>query len=379
MADKDYYAVLGVPRGATLQQIKDAYRELALRFHPDRNKDAGAEERFKRISEAYAVLSDGEKRRQYDEWGSEGFGRRFTQEDIFRGADFGDFEDLFRQMGFGFETAGPSPFSGMFGGLFSQFRRGRGQDLLAETELSLEEASKGVEKEIPLKRLADCARCNGTGSEDGRLAVCPSCGGTGQKRSARRVGYSQFINISTCPACGGSGRVASKTCKSCNGSGKEKTSERLAVRIPAGVDDGFRLRLQGKGNASEEPGEPAGDLYVAVRVRRHPLFRREGADIIHESKIPFALAALGGETQVPTLSGTAALRIPAGTQPGTVFRLKGRGVYDLRERRHGDELVRVVIDVPAKLSGRQKELLEEFDKESGGSRKGKGFFKKIFR
>lgn len=377
MADKDYYAILGVQRNATPAQIKDAYRKLALQYHPDRNKSAGAEEKFKQISEAYAVLSDDEKRRSYDEWGGEGFSQRFTQEDIFRNADFSDFEDIFRHFGFGGRDS--SPFSGVFSDLFSGFRRGRGEDSFAEAELTLEEAAKGVEKEISLKRFADCRRCNGTGSEDRRLSTCSACDGTGQKRSARRVGYSQFINIITCPACRGTGRIASKPCHSCGGSGKERTAEKLAVKIPAGVGDGFRLRIAGKGQASEEIGEPPGDLYVAVRVKRHPVFERQGADLLLEQKITFALAALGGEIEVPTLSGKAAVKIPAGTQSGTVFRLKGKGVYDLRERRHGDELVKVTVEVPARLSKRQRELLEEFDKESGGGGRGKGFFKKFFR
>lgn len=378
MAGKDYYGVLGVKRGASAQEIKDAYRRLALQYHPDRNKSAGAEEKFKQISEAYAVLSDPEKRASYDEWGSEGFGQRFTQEDIFRNADFSDFEDVFRRMGFGFEGFGSSPFSGVFSD-FSGFRRGRGEDAYAEVGLALEEAAKGIEKEISLKRLADCAHCGGTGSEDGRLAVCSACNGTGQKRSARRVGYSQFISITACPQCRGAGRAASRPCKSCRGSGKERTAEKIAVKIPAGVGDGFRLRIAGKGNASVEPGEPAGDLFVELRVRPHEVFERHGADLVVEQRISFALAALGGEIEVPTLSGKAVVSVPAGTQSGTVFRLKGKGVYDLRERRHGDELVRVTVDVPTKLSKRQKELLDEFDKESGGSTRGKGFFKKLFR
>jgi molecular chaperone DnaJ len=356
MADKDYYKVLGVARGATPAQVKDAYRRLAMEFHPDRNKSAGAEEKFKRISEAYAVLSDEEKRRSYDEYGSEGFSQRFSQEDIFRNADFSDFADVFRQMGFG--SGSGSPFAGAFTDLFSGMRRGRGGDLLAEAELSLEEASKGAEKEVSLRRLADCPHCGGTGSADGRLQACSACGGTGQRRSIRRMGYSQFISVSACPQCRGEGRLPSEPCKQCNG---------------------FRLRIAGKGNASEEPGEPSGDLFIAIHVKPHPVFRREGADIAVESKIPFYLAALGGEIEVPTLTGKAEVKIPAGTQAGTVFRLKGKGVYDLRERRHGDELVLIAIDVPTKLSRRQKELLEELGRESGAGAKGKGFFKKLFR
>ncbi|MFH1199582.1 MAG: molecular chaperone DnaJ [Candidatus Micrarchaeota archaeon] len=373
MAGKDYYGTLGVPRDATAAQVKDAYRKLAMQWHPDRNKSPAAEERFKQVSEAYAVLSDSAKRSQYDQYGGEGFGERFSQEDIFRNADFGD---LFRQMGFG-PPQGQSPFGSAFEDLFGGMRGGRGADLLAQVQLTLEEAAAGVSRELRFERTAECEKCAGTGAQDGKFESCGACNGTGQARSVRRLGNSQFISISNCPQCRGSARSASKQCRHCFGHGKERRSERISVDIPAGVDDGFRLRLAKKGNAPEQSGGEPGDLYVQVRVSPHEHFERRGADLSCGLAVPFATAALGGKAQVPTLGGKAEVSIAPGTQPGAVLRLKGKGVYDLRSHRHGDMLVRIGVEVPRKLSKRQRELLEEFGNGQGAQ--GKGFFKKIFK
>lgn len=366
---KDYYGILGVPRDSSAEQIRSAYRELAMKWHPDRNKDKGAEERFKEISEAYAVLSDEQKRRQYDAYGSEGFSQRYSQQDIFRGANF---EEIFRNMGFG-----QSFFGDDFENIFSQMvfggGRARGENLQYGLEMTLEEAAKGAEKEISLARKARCKECNGSGSADGKREVCGECKGAGQVRSGRQAGYSQFITIMPCRACNGEGKVIASPCKVCKGNGSVKIQERVKVKIPKGAYDGFALRLHGRGNYA---GGHEGDLYLVVSILEHAYFRREGGDIHTEAKVPFGIAALGGEIEVPTLEGKVRLRIPPGTQVGKVFRLHGKGIYDLRIGDAGDEYVRITIDVPQKLSRKQRSLLEEFESErnkEGGSLFGKFF------
>ncbi len=368
-AKRDYYEILGVLRDATPQQLKDAYRALALKFHPDRNKAKEAEEKFKEISEAYAVLSDSEKRAQYDQFGHEGFDRMYSAEDVFRSVDF---EDLFREFGFGGMRMGEgsdSGFSSVFEHLFGFSPQPRhGENLQTQVSVTLEEVAKGTEKPVEFFRFQACESCNGTGAEGGKLQACPSCRGSGQQRQARRMGYSQFITVTTCSACHGTGRTASKTCRSCSGLGRMKTQEKIRVRIPTGIEDGFLLRVKGKGNASEQAGLPPGDLFVQVSIRPHPYFERAGSDLVHEIEIPFTLAALGGEIEVPTLEGKARLRVPPGTQPRSVFRMKGKGLPDENGRK-GDELINVDVLIPEKLSQRQRELLEAFEEEDGESRK----------
>jgi molecular chaperone DnaJ len=363
---KDYYEVLGVPKNAGADEIKSAYRRLALKFHPDRNKEPEAAERFKEISEAYAVLSDPKKREQYDSYGHAGFDQMYSQEDIFRGADFSDFDEVFRSFGF-------DPFGGMFGSMF-RTRGGRvrefGADLETGVEITLEEAAEGVKKDISYHRSTACQRCQGSGSEPGsQRKTCPSCGGRGEIQQARRAGPMSFYTVTTCGKCRGEGSIVEKPCKSCGGSGKASSNEHIKVSIPQGIHGGMRLRLEGLGEYG--PDGP-GDLFVRVEMKPHKQFQREGDDLLTEVPLQFSQAAGGDSIEVPTLSGKDRLRIPPGTASHTVFRLKGEGMPRLGRGGKGDELVRVVIDVPKSLTKRQKELLEEFDKE--GENKKKGFF-----
>jgi molecular chaperone DnaJ len=364
---RDYYEILGISKSASKDEIKSAYRKLALKYHPDRNKDKDAEERFKEISEAYAALSDDHKREVYDQYGHAGFDQRYSQEDIFRSADFSGFEDMFSQFG-------GSPFESMFGPMFGRMSRsgGRmkeyGSDLETEVEISLEESAKGLKKEISYNRSKACSKCRGSGSEPGSSRrACGNCGGKGQVQQARRVGPMSFYTVNTCGKCRGQGTVIEKACSGCNGSGKVGSSEHIKVDIPPGVQSGMRVRLEELGEFGRDG---PGDLYVRIFVRKHDVFEREGDDLYLEIPVSFATAAIGGEMDVPTLSGKAKLHIPPGTHSHTVFRLRSEGMPKLGRGGKGDELVRVVIDVPKKLTKRQKELLEEFEKE----RKEKGLF-----
>ncbi len=341
---KDYYSILGVERNATEEEIKKAYRRLALKHHPD--KEHGSEETFKEINEAYSVLKDPQKRMQYDQFGTAGVGPGYRE------AGFGsDFQDLFGEV-----------FSEFFGG----GRRGpspaRGADLRYDLELTFEEAAFGTEKEIEIPVTVDCSNCGGSGAREGRGGVqtCGRCGGSGQ------VNFRQgFLTISRpCSSCGGRGTVVRNPCASCGGLGKQRQRTKISVKVPGGVDTGSRLRLSGKGEPGEMGGPP-GDLYVVVNVREHEIFRREGENIICEVPVSIAQAALGCEIEVPTLEGTARLKIPAGTQPGKVFTLRGKGIASLSTGRRGEELVVINVQIPKDLSKRQKELLEEFAEISG--------------
>jgi len=374
MAQKrDYYEVLGVQKGAGKDEIKKAYRKLALEFHPDRNKDKGAEERFKEISEAYAVLSDDSKRAKYDQYGHAGFDQMYSKEDIFRSADFSDFEDIFSDFGFGSD-----PF-GVFGSMFgsSGFGRGRGgrrreygASLETVVEISLEEAAKGLKKDISYNRTKACSKCGGTGSEPGsERRTCTTCGGRGQVQQTRRAGPMAFYTVTTCGKCRGEGTIVENPCSACRGQGKESTNEHIKVSIPSGVQNGMRLRLEELG---EYGRDGPGDLFVRIHIKPHPQFQRDGDNLYLEAPLSFALAALGGDLEVPTLFGRAKLHIPAGTQSHTIFRMKDEGMPRIGRGGKGDELVRVVIDVPKKLSKRQKDLLQEMEKEE--KEKKKGFF-----
>jgi len=370
---KDYYDILGVSRSASKDAIKDAYRTLAMKYHPDKNKDAGAEERFKEISEAYAVLSDDEKRSTYDQYGHAGFDQRYSQEDIFRSANF---DDLFREFGFSFGGRGGSPledmlFSSFFGG--SPRRSGRGADLRYDLQITLEEAAKGVEKEINYKHNKRCEHCNGSGAEPGsKVSACSACKGRGQIQSVKRMGaFGSFTSITTCPSCAGNGEKPEKECKECHGLGSQITNEKISVDIPAGVDTGSQLRLQGLG---ERGPSSSGDLYVFVHVKEHALFKRDEDDIYIETPISFSQAALGAEIDVPTLSGKAKLKIPAGTQTHTIFRMKGEGMPRVHGRGKGDQLVRVIIRTPTNLSEKQKKHLSDL-----GDTPKKGMFEGMFR
>ncbi|MEM3880619.1 MAG: molecular chaperone DnaJ, partial [Candidatus Bathyarchaeia archaeon] len=300
---RDYYEILGVSRNATKEEIKDAYRKLAMQYHPDRNKSPDAEEKFKEISEAYAVLSDDEKRRQYDLLGHAGFDQRYTTEDIFRGVDF---ESIFRDLGFSdfFRT-----FFGGFGeGSFGE-RINRGEDLVYELEITLEEAAKGTEKEILVPRTEKCDVCGGSGASPGTTPrTCPTCNGTGKVQHTRRSSFAMYVQVTPCNTCHGKGMIIDSPCKNCHGTGLVKKRRKISVRIPAGIDEGYQLRLRGEGEMAPNGGEP-GDLYVLVHIAPHKLFMREGDDLWYVLTIGYPQAALGAEVTVPTLDGPTTVHI----------------------------------------------------------------------
>ncbi len=359
MAEKrDYYETLGVQRNASKDDIKDAYRKLAMQFHPDRNKETGAEEKFKEISEAYAVLSDDQKRQTYDQLGHSGFDQRYRQEDIFRGADF---DSVFRDMGFGdlFRTL----FGG--GGFGGAERSNTGQDLAYDLEITLEEAARGAEREIEIPRTERCDVCGGSGASPGTSAkTCPRCGGSGQVQIQHRSSFAMYVQVVACPQCKGKGRLIDTHCNNCHGSGLVRKRRKIAVRIPAGIDEGYQLRLRGEGEMAPNGGE-AGDLYVVVHVKPNPQFMREGDDLWHIAFITYPQAALGAEITVPTLDGPATVKIHPGTQVGEVITLHGKGIPRFRSYGKGDLLVRIGIAVPEKLTNQQRALLEELAKELG--------------
>ncbi|OGD21155.1 MAG: molecular chaperone DnaJ [Candidatus Aminicenantes bacterium RBG_16_63_16] len=350
MTKRDYYEVLGLPRTASQEEVKLAYRQLALKYHPDRNPGSQeAEERFKEAAEAYSVLGDGDKRATYDRFGHEGLrGEGFSGFSGFNASVFEDFEDILGSF-FG--------FGDLFGGP-DRRRRGRpqrGRDLALEFEVSLQEAAAGAEKEISLTRAEACPSCGGSGVEPGtRKTTCPACQGRGQMR------YQQgFFTVSrTCSQCRGSGEIIPSPCKECRGSGRIKAKRSLKIRIPEGVDEGSRLRLEGEGEPGDVQGG-RGDLYVVIRVAKHPIFERQDTNLLCEIPITFSQAALGATIEVPGLDGqTDRLKVPAGTQTGEVFRLRGRGIKDLRSHRKGDLFVRVVVRTPGNLDREEKSLFQ---------------------
>ena len=363
-AKRDYYEVLGVEKKAGPDDIKSAYRKLAKKFHPDLNKDdpKAAEEKFKDVSEAYEVLADTDKRARYDQLGHEGVASNFSPGG-FNWQDFthqADVEDIF---GGGF--AG-SIFEQFFGG--GRRRSRRGEDLRVDVELTLEDVYRGAKRTLRVPRAENCQSCNGTGSKDRTApAACPACNGAGQVRNVSTRGYTQFISVGPCRQCGGSGPIQRNPCQSCRGTGKVQKTSDLEVRIPAGAESGTRLRLAGMGMPGPA-GAPSGDMYVVIHVHDDPRFERHGPHLIASLPIGFATAAMGGEVEVETLDGKAMLKIPPGTQPGTTFRLRGKGMPSMEGRGSGDLHVHVSVDVPRKLNSEQKRLLKEFDE--AGKRKG---------
>jgi len=370
MTKRDYYEILGVKKDATKAEIKKAYRKLAMKYHPDRNKEPDAEAKFKEISEAYAVLSDDKKRADYDAYGHAGFDNMYSQEDIFRGANFQGFEDLFRNMGFG-GGGGADPFdifSSMFGGGFR--RRGDiGSDLQTEVEITLEEAAKGTKKKLSYWRNAPCPKCKGTGGQPGsNLNTCSQCGGRGQVRQMRRMGPMTFATVNVCPQCRGQGQSYEKSCEECNGSGSKRLSQDLNIDIPSGVRDGMRLRLGGYGEFGKDG---MGNLYVYIKVKEHKVFQRYDDDLYITAPITFGQAAMGDKIEVPTLFGKTELKIPSGTSSHAEFRINNKGMPIFNNGGHGDLIVKTIVDIPKKLTKKQKELLKEFE---GDYKKKKGFF-----
>ncbi|MEM5793364.1 MAG: molecular chaperone DnaJ [Candidatus Aenigmatarchaeota archaeon] len=351
MSKRDYYEILGVNRNASQEDIKRAYRQLARKYHPDVNPgNKEAEEKFKEINEAFEVLGDPEKRAQYDQFGHSAFG----PEDLggFKGFSF---DDLFRDFGFG----------DIFD-IFSDFDRREakgGIDIKFDYHITLEDAFKGLETKIKIPRFEICGVCGGTGARPGTSPKkCPECNGTGEIRKIRKMGFMQMVNVSTCHRCGGSGEFIEKPCQNCKGSGRERKMVTIKLKIPPGVDEGSYLRLQGEGEISGKNG-PRGDLYVVIHLKPHEIFERKGDNLYCKVPISFSVACLGGKIKIPTIDGKAEIKLPPGTESNRIFRLKGQGMPNIRTGRRGDLFVRVIIDVPKKLTNRQKELLKEFERE----------------
>jgi molecular chaperone DnaJ len=372
MASKrDYYEILGVARDASPEEIKKSYRKLAVKFHPDKNPgDHEAEDKFKELGEAYEALSDPDKRAAYDRYGHQAFAGGGGG-----GGGFHDPMDLFSQV-----------FGSAFGGGFEEFFGGgrrqrsgkqRGSDLRYDLEISLEEAARGSEKELEIEHFGPCGNCNSSGSKSGGgTKPCSSCGGRGVV--ARQAGI--FIQQTTCPECRGAGETVTDPCGACGGDGRKHKTSRIKIRIPAGVEDGTRLRSTGNGDAGVRGGA-AGDLYVFLHVKEHDVFEREGNDLFCEVPMPFSTATLGGELEVPTLDGKASIKIPAGTQGGTLFRLRERGVPSLSSHKKGDLHVRVQVEVPTRLNSEQQEKLRSFAESIGdhNSPMQESFFQKARR
>lgn len=358
---KDYYKTLGVEKSASQEEIKKAFRKLARKYHPDvAGKES--EDRFKEINEAFQILSDPQKRSQYDRFGSSTFeGRDFS--------GFGGFEDIFRNMG----------FDDIFG-TFSGGRRPRGEagaDLRYDLEISLEEAFSGLTTEIDAPGHEKCPKCGGTGAEEGHYKECPDCEGSGEVKKVRNSMFGRMVSITICPICKGRGAIAEKRCEACKGEGAVNKNKKIKVKIPAGIESGQHLRVRGEGESGSRGG-PDGDLYIAVRVREHDIFERYGSDLFCNTRIPLGAAVFGGKVEAPTISGKVGLKIPAGTESHTVFRLRGLGMPRMGERGRGDQLVKIIVDIPKRLTKKQEKLLKEFaESESGAVESGKGFFDSI--
>ena len=378
MSKRDYYEVLGVDRNASQDEIKKAFRKLARKYHPDMNRDdPSAEEKFKDINEAYEVLSDPDKRSQYDRFGHTAQGSTWGPGGG-EGFDFGGFGP------FGpFESIFDEFFGGGFGGPRSA-RRGpeRGRNIRYDLEMTLEEAASGLEREIEIRRLETCDVCNGTGAKPGTSpTTCPVCQGTGRISETRSTVFGIGTVTTTCSRCFGKGTVITDPCANCQGRGRVPKTRKIKVEIPKGVDSGVRMRVEGQGEAGVRGGPP-GDVYVYITVKPHPVFKRSGNDLIYEQPISVYQAALGDEIEVPFIDGKTSLRVPEGTQTGTSFRLRGKGMPDVRGRGRGDQHVRVKVVIPTKLSEKEKELFRELAKMQGedmsdSKSKSKGFFGKI--
>jgi molecular chaperone DnaJ len=354
MTQRDYYEVLGVPRTATLEELKSAFRRLARQYHPDVNKDEDAEEKFKEINEAFAVLSDEEKRAAYDRFGHAGVRGAGGMPDF--NVDF-DFADIFGDL-FGFGGIGRSSAR-------SRNAPRRGADLQYRLDLTFEEAIFGVEKEIEITRDEVCSTCSGSGAKPGTKPTrCSNCNGTGEVRQVRQTILGSMVQASTCPVCHGLGEVISSPCQTCQGRGLERKTRRKVVPVPAGVDTGTQIRLAGEGQPGENGG-PNGHLYIAIQVKSHKFFRRREDDILLDLNINIAQATLGTEVEVPTVDGTTTLRIPAGTQPGKVLNIKNKGVPHLRNNGRGDQIVVINVEIPTRLTAEQRKLFEDLAQSLG--------------
>ena len=373
MADKDYYKLLGIEKNATKEQIKKTFKKLAMKYHPDRapkNKKEEYEEKFKEINEAVSVLGDDKKRQQYDQFGSSSFqggGASYQQ-----GFDFSDIMSQFRSGAFGnFDDI----FDQLFGNGGSRRRRGtrarRGSDLLYETEITLEDAAKGTKQTVPLNKLEYCPECHGKGAKN--FSSCHHCHGSGYIKRTQRTPFGLFQQTGPCPYCHGKGELPQDSCHNCGGDGLIRRRKKIEVRIPAGVEDEMQLRVVGEGEIGQNGG-PSGDLYVAVHIKEHEYFGRDGNDLHITIPISFTQAALGDDVEVPTIDGRAKLKIPPGTASETIFRMRGKGLLYLRHSGAGDQMVKVKIEVPKKLSRKQKELIKQLKEEKPS----KSFLKKIF-
>jgi molecular chaperone DnaJ len=390
---KDFYEVLGVSRSASKDEIKKAYRKLALQYHPDKNPDnKDAEEHFKEVNEAYEVLSNDDKRRRYDQFGHAGVGSSAASGGggTYGGgvSDFSDIFSAFNDMFGGGRTRGggvPFGFEEVFGG---GGRRGKasagipGADLKIRLKLTLEEIAHGVEKTLKIKKQVPCKECNGSGSKTGATEICQTCHGSGEVRQASKTMFGQFVNITACPTCGGEGRVVKDRCPACHGEGIKQGEVTVKVTVPAGVQDGNYLTLRGQGSTGPRGGEP-GDLIVVIEEKPHELFKRSGNDVIYDLALSYPDLVLGAKIDVPTIDGAVKLTVPAGTQPDTILRIAGHGIGHLRGSGRGDQLVRVNVYVPRDLSHNDREMLKELRKSgafspAGGndSREEKSFFEK---
>ena len=363
MADKrDYYEVLGLQKGATDDEIKKAFRKLAMKYHPDKNPgDKEAEEKFKEINEAYAVLSDPEQKSKYDRYGHAG-----VDPNAFQGFEgFGGFEDIFNMFGGAFGGGGFGGFGGFGGGQRSRSAARKGSDIQKQMTISFEDAAFGATKKIKLTKYVKCKTCGGTGASPGTSKkACPRCGGTGEIRTQQQTPLGSFMSVSPCPDCGGSGQINESPCADCGGTGRVKDTVNISVNIPAGVDNDSVIPIRGQGEPGINGG-PDGDLYIVLRVKDHKLFERRGTDLWLDIPISFEQAALGDEIIVPTLEEKIKYKVPAGTQPGTVFRLKGKGIKSLRSNRKGDLYVKVYLEVPTKLNKAQKKAIQDMGKSVG--------------
>ena len=378
MAQRDYYEVLGINRNASADEIKKAYRRMAMKYHPDRNPDdKDAEEKFKEAAEAYEVLSDSKKRSTYDQFGHEGLKGTFSRGG-FQWSDFSHFRDFEDILG---DLFGGTLFGDMFGTRRGTARRGpqRGGDLQVRLKLTLEEIAKGIEKKIKLTRMQTCSSCGGSGARSSAgMKTCPTCHGSGEIRQVSRSLFGQFVNVTACSTCGGEGRVIDDPCPNCSGQGRVRGTSTISVKVPAGVSSGNYIPLRGQGNVGPHGG-PAGDIVVFIEEKEHPHFDRHGDDIIYEIAISIPQAVLGADVEVPTLTGKVRMHIPPGTQSGKVLRLKGKGIPHLHGYGHGDQFVKVFVWIPTKLASEERKLFQELAAREGvrPPKSGKGFIGKM--